>query len=560
MILELLAPKIGASTYANPTDWLRSALTGGLSPTMSGENVNPISANNYSAVFAARRAIAETVSSVPLPVYRRLAGGGKERVTDDIRHRLLNRQPNPWMTAIQFREFLLDSALGWGNGIATIDGDLYDDSVQLSPVHTSFVTMEDKNSGPVYVIRQPGEPVRTLTPDRVIHVKGITSNGLWGISIIRLAREAIGLGITAEKHGAAFFANGARTSGAFVLPQKPEKAKLDQLRGDLEKAYTGAMNSGKFMMLFGGMDYKTFSMPHDDAQFLETRRFQIEEIARWFRVPPNEIGDYGQMKWANIEQAALTFVQTLRVWMVRIEQELNAKLFPATEQDDLFVEHLVDGLLRGDAQSRATSLQIQRRNGVINANEWRAIENMNPIEDGDKYIIEGNMTTLEKVGEEPEPEPVPDMVEGPADGNGSGESEAPDANRFSSMSAAFHDAIEDAVACCLRREANETKKAADKYSRNNDREYLESWAGEFYTTHEAYCRSKLLPLVSAYFKACGVTTENEAGVDALMAFCMSDPKLLVGHVVGGKYAAFTDRIAGCMAVEDKVQELEALCR
>ena len=239
-----------------------------------------------------------------------------------------------------------------------------------------------------------------LTPEDVLHIPGLGFDGLVGYSPIAMAKNAIGLAIATEEYGSKFFANGA-TPGAVLehpgLIKDPEK-----VRESWNKAFRGSGNANKVAVLEEGMKYTPISIAPEQAQFLETRKFQIDEIARIFRVPPHMIGDLEKSSFNNIEQQSLEFVKyTLDPWVCRWEQAMNRSLLNASEKSGYFIKFNVDGLLRGDYQSRMNGYAVGRQNGWLSANDIRELENMDQIPDeegGNLYLINGNMTKLQDAG------------------------------------------------------------------------------------------------------------------------------------------------------------------
>ena len=238
-----------------------------------------------------------------------------------------------------------------------------------------------------------------LRPDQVLHIPGLGFDGLIGYSPIAMAKNAIGVSMAAEEFGSTFFANGATPSGLLEHPgvvKDPEK-----LRQSWHAQFSGK-NSHNVAVLEEGMTYKPMSVPPNDAQFLETRKFQIDEIARIFRVPPHMVGDLDKSSFSNIEQQSLEFVKyTLNPWVIRWEQAMHKALLQPSEKQQYFIKFNVDGLLRGDYQSRMNGYAVGRQNGWLSANDIREMENLNPIseeEGGNLYLINGNMTKLKDAG------------------------------------------------------------------------------------------------------------------------------------------------------------------
>jgi len=241
-----------------------------------------------------------------------------------------------------------------------------------------------------------------LAAEEVLHVPGLGFDGIMGYSPIALERNAIGLGIAAEEYGSRFFSNGATPSGVLTHPNTVKNPKT--LRESWNAAYGGSANAGKVAILEEGMKFERISMPHNEAQFLETRKFQVSEICRIFRVPPHLVGDLEHATFSNIENQSISFgVHTIRPWLVRIEQSMNRALFSAREKERFFVRFNMDGLLRGAYKERMEGYAIARQNGWMSANDIRGLENMNPIPDaegGNIFMCNGNMIPLTEARKE----------------------------------------------------------------------------------------------------------------------------------------------------------------
>jgi len=372
------------------------------SSTASGVQVTANAALSISAVYACVRVLAESVASLPLFVYRRRGGGGKDRAVDHALYPVLHDQPNPEMTSFVLRETMMLHLLLWGNAYAQIVPDgAY---ISLWPLHPARMYIERAPDGNLRYICQPdtsgpgdrrSQPL-VLTAQQVLHIPGLSFNGIIGLSPIAYHRQAMGLALAAEQYGARFFGNDSTPNGILKLKSgRLTKEQRDILRAEWQRLHQGA-GSNSVAIMDADLDWQSVQMPNEDAQFLQTRSFQVEEIARIFRVPLHMIQhETKDTSWGSgIEQLGIGYVTyTLRPWLVRWEQELNRKLFGPIERGRYFCEFLVDGLLRGDAKSRAEALHIQLQDGVISADEWRELENMNPQPDGQGrvYYINGNM-------------------------------------------------------------------------------------------------------------------------------------------------------------------------
>ena len=374
----------------------------------SGKNVNERSAMQMTAVYSCVRILSEAVASLPLHVYRYNDDGGKEKAIDHPLYFLLHDEPNPEMTSFVFRETLMTHLLLWGNAYAQIIRNGKGEVVALHPLMPNRMTVDRDEHGQLYYTyntsrddapTMKGSMVKLESTD-VLHIPGLGFDGLVGYSPIAMAKNAIGMSIACEEYGAKFFANGAAPSGVLEHPGTIKDPA--RLRESWTSTFGGSSNAHKVAVLEEGMKYTPISISPEQAQFLETRKFQINEIARIFRVPPHMVGDLEKSSFSNIEQQSLEFVKyTLDPWVSRWEQSMIRSLIPSAEKSKYFIKFNVDGLLRGDYQSRMNGYAIGRQNGWMSANDIRELENLDRIPaelGGDLYLINGNMTKLEDAG------------------------------------------------------------------------------------------------------------------------------------------------------------------
>ena len=375
--------------------------------SISGKTVNEFSAMQNSAVYACVRILSESIAALPLHVYE-YKNGGKERVPNHPLYYLLHDAPNDEMTSFQFRECSMAHLLLWGNSYAQILRDGLGNITGLYPLRPDRTSVERDDNGEIVYRYTPttGEnqhmkkPTQiTLSRRDVLHIPALGFDGLIGYSPIAMARNAIGVAIACEEFGAKFFENGAKPSGVLKVPhvlKDPQK-----LSDSWQSAY-GGENAGRIAVLEEGVDYQQISIPPNDAQFLDTRKFQLNEIARIFRVPPHMLADLERATFSNITQASLEFVMyTLTPWIVRWEQALNKALFKPSERGKFFTKFAVEGLLRGDYETRVRGYQLALQSGWMNVNEVRELEDMNKIPDeegGNIYMINGNMSKLRDCG------------------------------------------------------------------------------------------------------------------------------------------------------------------
>ena len=374
----------------------------------AGKRVNERSAMQMTAVYSCVRILAEAVAGLPLHLYRYKEDGGKEKAIYHPLYLLLHDEPNPEMSSFVFRETLMTHLLLWGNAYAQIIRNGKGEVIALYPLMPDRMTVDRDRDGKLYyeyTVSTDDAPtvkgtVVRLKPSDVLHIPGLGFDGLVGYSPIAMAKNAIGMAIACEEYGAKFFANGAAPGG--VLEHPGTIKDPGRVRESWQSTFGGSGNANKIAVLEEGMKYTPIGISPEQAQFLETRKFQINEIARIFRVPPHMVGDLEKSSFSNIEQQSLEFVKyTLEPWRVRWEQSIQRTLFSAEEKKQYFTKFNVEGLLRGDYASRMNGYATARQNGWMSANDIRELENMDriPAEDGgDLYLINGNMLPLGNAG------------------------------------------------------------------------------------------------------------------------------------------------------------------
>jgi HK97 family phage portal protein len=376
--------------------------------TSSGKPVNEHTAMQMTAVYSCVRILAEAVAGLPLHLYKYTASGGKEKALSHPLYFLLHDEPNPEMSSFVFRETLMTHLLLWGNAYAQIIRNGKGEVIALYPLMPNRMRVDRDSKGELYYsyTRYSDEAPTingmtvTLRASDVLHIPGLGFDGLVGYSPIAMAKNAIGLAMATEEYGAKFFANGAAPGGVLEHPgtiKDPQKVKESW-----NMAYQGSGNAHRVAVLEEGMKYQPIGISPEQAQFLETRKFQINEIARIFRVPPHMVGDLEKSSFSNIEQQSLEFVKyTLDPWVIRWEQAISRSLLSPSEKKLYFSKFNVDGLLRGDYASRMNGYATARQNGWMSANDIRELENLDRIPaelGGDLYLINGNMTKLHDAG------------------------------------------------------------------------------------------------------------------------------------------------------------------
>jgi HK97 family phage portal protein len=380
----------------------------GFESSASGEIVSPSTVMKVSAALSCVRVLAESIASLSWILYERLPGGGKVRAQDHHVYDLIHNRPNPIMSSFNFRERKMKDLLLEGNFYALIDWNNYGEIEALWPLNPRNVTVKWIDSGRdvVYVIKTSNGFDGEYRRGEIFHVASL-GDGIVGKSVISYNAESFGLAMSQDRFASAFFANGAYAGGVLESDKSVTDDAQKRLKAGWQHAYgrSGPNEVGwhRIAVLEDGLKWKPMTVNPKDAMILESRKFQIADIARMFRVPPHMIADLDRATYSNIEHQSLEFViHTLRPWAIRIEQEANYKLLLPAERNTYLTEFLMDSMLRGDVKSRNEAYAIMRQNGVINADEWRERENLNPLpgSQGKKYIVMSNMQELSKVGKE----------------------------------------------------------------------------------------------------------------------------------------------------------------
>ena len=374
----------------------------------AGKYVTERSSMQMTAVYACVRILSEAIAGLPLHVYRYNEKGGKEKALDHPLYLLLHDEPNPEMSSFVFRETLMTHLLFWGNAYAQIVRNGKGEVIGLYPLMPNKMSVDRGTDGKLwYTYNKSMDESSTikgsivkLSPADVLHIPGLGFDGLVGYSPIAMAKNAIGMAIACEEYGAKFFANGAAPGGVLEHPGTIKDPQ--RVRDSWSATFGGSANANKIAVLEEGMKYTPISISPEQAQFLETRKCQTNEIARIFRVPPHMVGDLEKSSFSNIEQQSLEFVKyTLDPWVIRWEQSLMRILLSTDEKKDYFIKFNLEGLLRGDYQSRMNGYSIARQNGWMSANDIRELENLDRIpaeQGGDLYLINGSMLPMQNAG------------------------------------------------------------------------------------------------------------------------------------------------------------------
>lgn len=466
----------------------------------SGVYISEKNALKLAAVWAAVRAISETMAMLPLILYRRKRDGSKDRATDHPLYDILHIQPNETMPAMQWLETGQQHVLLWGNAYSQFEYAPDGRITAIYPLDPEKMEVEDDGRRLRYIYNQ-----KPMAADTVLHIPGL-GNGRVGYPVISMARRSLEYSAQLDATGAAFFRNGAQPGGVLEHPGQLSEAAQKNLIAAWEARHKGGQNSAKLAILEEGMTYKPLTMPLTDAQYIESRNFQISEIARWFRVPPHMLADLERATFSNIEHLSLEFVNfTLQPWLTRWEQWLTIRLLTAKERrQGYFIEFLVDGLLRGDVQARYNAYQIGRQNGWLSANDIRRMENMNPITDGDIYLIPLNMIPADQASEGGNSNTGGNSEAGSEGrsiiGTLSGaEKRARDlAGRRYRLSLAQRKVFADLTERIIRREKNDISAKAQKMLGKEAIGKFEDWLRDFYKGHADWTAKQALPSFAAY--------------------------------------------------------------
>ena len=478
-------------------------------PAASGVVVTEESAMRVTAVFACVRILSWSLASLPLHVYRRLDPRGKERAGTHPLYRLLHERPNPEQTSFQFRSLIAAHQCLWGNGYAEIETDDWGEPVALWPIPAwrCEPRRTERTNELYYELTLPDGTIKKLQAYRILHFAGLGIRGDKGLSPIGMAREAVGLSMAAETFGATFFGIGLNPGGVATHPKTLSDAAHKRLKEDLSEKHEGLGKAHRLMLLEEGMTYERAGIAPEEAQFLETRKFQVADIARLYGVPPHMIGDTEkQTSWGTgVEQQGIGFiVYTMRPYLVMWEQEITQKLFTIDDQREYYPEFIVDGLLRGDIKARYASYAVGRQWGWLSVNDIRELENLNPVDGGDAYLIPLNMvatTDTTKLLEDDKPED---------------EEKVPEPRGAIDLEPIYRDA---AMRIVRREEADVMRQA-----RKLKPETLRSWLDGFYVEHRHFFESQL--------SACAAAT----GVKDLQAFAeasVASRKLELDALVDG---------------------------
>lgn len=482
------------SGVSSPDPWLVDLAQGGRNT--SGVPVNENSALGYAAVWRAVSILSTTTAGLPLKVLEVKGEDFPEQRRDVAAWRLLRKRANPMMTALAFRTMMTRNLVLLGNGYAEIEWDKAGRPMWLWPMLPKYVEVNVTDSGLVrYTYRLPGKTAVTLTAENVLHLKGLSTDGIVGDSVIRRSRESIGNALAADRFSGYYFGKGMNVGAVLEHPAKLGAEAQTRLRENVERLTSGLENAHRVAIFEEGMKLKRNEMPLDDAQLLETRHFGIEEVSRWFGVPQHMLSELGRATWGNVESLQIEFVQYglmphLHSW----EAEVNDKLFSAKTPGTLYIKHIVEGLLRGDSKSRAELYSKAVQSGWMSPNEVRLKEDLPPIgKEGDVYLVQSALVPLDQVGQEPEPAPEPEPDDEPTE----------EEENARARTAKAHEAM---LADATRRMMFADGKVATRHTKDGKDGFLSWLAG--------WEDRRLEPVAVAFGPACDVISAA-SGLDAL---------------------------------------------
>lgn len=516
---------------SNPKAW-NPALWNlyGSSNTEASIHINEDTGLNLSSVYNAIQIISGATSILPIHLYKRNKDNSRKKIIGHPAQQILNAKTNEVTIAMSFRECSMGHLLGWGNSYAEIVRNQMGTLSELWIITPDRVTPMWENKTIIYEIAFGSEKVY-LPRERILHISGLGYNGIIGYSVIRKAAESIGLGMAAEQFGARFFGQNTNMGGILKFPRALGEDAKENLKKSLNANYTGLGKSHRWMILEQGVEIEKLGISPDDSQFLQTRQFQVQDIARWFNIPPHFLKDLSRATYSNIEEQGLEFVKyTLSPWLTRLEQWYNAQLLTDNERRlGYYFKHSIEGLLRGDSESRAKFYQSLFNMGSLTPNEIRELEDMDRLdaENADKSYIQLNLVPLDDIDKEPEPipaEPEPDQVPVKPDEENDKRSfwrkildrDATQVKMIEyrsvigrdKISARYYSLILDAAERIILKEA----KAIKKQVKNRAGEF-DKWFDEFYKHMPAYIRKQMQGTMASFQESIMEQAASEVNID-----------------------------------------------
>lgn len=493
----------------HPRDPALAEFLGVASDNPAGVDVTHRSALGLTAYWAGVNIISSTIAMLPLQVFQHLPVG-RRPAPDHVVNQLLHVRPNPLMSPYTFKQIRKVHELTWGNSYAEIERDVAGRAIALWPLPPDRVRVLRRGNEKIFMVRVEDGTEVVVSADRMLHVQGLGADGIRGYSIIAFHAASLGMSIATNEYGARFYANSAKPSGYLEIPGEPSPDTRKELRADWDHIHQGLSNVQRTALLWGGMKWQPMSLPPEDSQFLQTRAFQIEEMARILNVNPILLQHHEKATtWGSgIEQFMLAYrMLTTQPLCTRDEDEMNWMLFPPGERGEFFVKYNLDAMLRGDSLTRAQVNEIMRRNGVLNADEWRQQDERNPLPEGQGalYFMPLNMAPLDQLAAGPESTP-------------------PKPRRSLSLERrsltvrqrhqrAHVKAFQDGARRFLRRDVEAAGKAVERaFSGGGDPlEALDAWIKDFYPGQQRVIVQVMLPIVSALGSVVALEAMDEVG-------------------------------------------------
>ena len=496
----------------------------------TGLDITPDAVFGLGDVYACVRVLAEAVAQLPLITYRR-DGRNRDRARDHAVFPLLHSLPNPEITAFEMRETLMGHLALRGNAYAEIEWGSNGQIKHLWMLHPDKVTPRRVKRQLVYDVQVKSGPDQRLPGYRVLHLRGLSPNGIVGYSPIHVAAEEFGMALAGREYGARFYRNNGRPSGVLEYADSLSDDAFDKIKREWRAAYGGLSNAHRIAVLEEGVTYKQIGVKPEEAQFLESRKFSRSQIAAIFKVPAHMINDLERATFSNIEEMSLEFViYTLTPWLVRWEQALSRDLLIPSERESMFIAFLVDALLRGDAKARYETYKTAIMHGIMSPNDAREKENMNAREGGDTYYMPLNMMPSNLIGS-----PLADQRSAGlrASQNGvntviSADAVLPttearqltdeQARQVASgrrrLAVRFEGNFTAVIASIMRREVNDVTNAARRILGQRSAAAFEDWLTDFYRNdHPAFIERQITPAMRSYLELVGDAAAEEVGAD-----------------------------------------------
>lgn len=487
----------------------------GVKETASGANVTETTALGLPAFWACVRVISEDLASLPLPVYKRLEGGGKDRARDHPLYPLLHDAPNPEMSSFIWRETCQAHLLTWGNSYSFINWGRGGRPVEIYPLLPNRMQVKRVDNNIIYEYRFKDAEPDIIPAEKILHIPGLGFDGLVGYSPVAKFREAIGLGLGAEEYAGRFFGHGA---GQGIVLRHPAKLSDDahgRIKKDFDEKYAGLGNAFKTILLEEGMEVEKVGFAPADAQLIESRKFSVVDMARIFRIPLHKVQSLDAATYSNIEQQSIEYVvDTLRPWLVRWEGVLKLKLFREDERDTFFAEFLVDALLRGDIEARYKTYAIARQWGLFSADDVMELENRNPLPEsrGKVYMVPLNMQPAPKPGQEPLKKGSSEVLDEAQRYLLKHKMEKRSTEARRRIGERFEGLFKDAAAKIIRREKQDVMAAAEKFLKRRDLGSFVEWLNTFYMGHPDFIEKNMSSVFHTYAESIADELRDELNI------------------------------------------------